>query len=192
MARATHGKDVLRELDRASSTRIVDVPDGARRLLAGTVALDGAPAVAGLTGRLCCAWAVTIDEVGMGDSVQRGVVMHGVPFTLRDASGEARVLPDRARIGAPGHIVLRSPRQAPLDRERALYSQLGVHLNYPDTSKLRFTERVILADEPVRVYGYCSREPDRQAMDAEVSGYRGAVPTRPVLSSTRRAPLLIG
>lgn len=190
--RPTHGKEVLRELGHVRTTRISEVADGARRMISGTAELAGPPAIAGLTGRPCCGWVVTIDEVGMGDSVQRGVVVQGVPFIVRDASGHARVLPDRARIGVPGHIVLRHPRHALLDDERALYTQLGVLLNYPDTSKLRFTERVILPGAPVRVYGYCQREPDRAAMDADVSGYRGDVPTRPVLSSTRRAPLLIG
>ncbi len=190
--RPTHGKDVLRELARTPATRIADVPDGARRMISGTVGLDGPATNSGLTGRPCCAWVVTVDEVGMGDSVERGVVVQGVPFTLRDDSGQAHVIPDRARIGVPGHIVLRYPRNALLDEERRLYTQLGVRLNYPDSSKLRFTERLILPGSQLRVYGYCQREPDHQAMDAEVSGYRGDVPTRPVLSSTRRAPLLLG
>ncbi len=190
--RLTHGKDVVRELARVSRTRIIDVPDGARRMITGTARLDGPAAIAALTGRPCCAWVVTIDEVGMGDWVQRGVVVQGVPFTVRDESGDARVIPDRARIGSAGHIVLRYPHHALMDAERALYTQLAVHLNYPDTSKVRFTERVILPGAPLRVYGYCQREPDRASMNADVSGYRGDVPTRPVLSSTRRAPLLIG
>ncbi len=190
--RPRHGRAVMRELARAPRTPIADIPDGAARKIGGRIELEDAPIRSPLTGTACSVWAVTIEEVGMGDSVLRGAKCQGVTFAVRDASGVARVIPDGARLGGDGRMFNYLPGALLIGYERELFFELNIRLNYPSTSSLRFTERVIQPVAEVTVYGYCQREPDRAAMDADVSGYRGAVPTRPVLSSTRRAPLLIG
>lgn len=41
------------------------------------------------------------------------------------------------------------------------------------------------------MYGYAQREPDRARVDADVVGYRGGAPTRPVFSGTRNIPLML-
>jgi hypothetical protein len=190
--RPRHGRAVMRELARTPRTTIADIPDGAARKIGGRIELDEPPMRSPLTGTWCSVWAITIEEVGMGDSVLRGARCQGVPFRVRDASGVARVIPDGARLGGDGRVFHYLPGALLIGYERQLFAELNIKLNYPTTSSLRFTERVFPPDADVSIYGYCQREPDRSAVDADVSGYRGEVPTRPVLSSTRRAPLLIG
>ena len=76
----------------------------------------------------------------------------------------------------------------------ALYDRLKIQLNYPHASKLRFNERVVTAGTRVTVLGHNQHEPmqDASATDGDASGYRGELPMRPVFSSSRRKPLLIG
>lgn len=191
--RPRHGAAVMRELVRAPRTQISDIPDGAARKIGGRIELEDAPIRSPLTGTECSVWAVTIEELGgLGDAVLRGAKCQGVPFRLRDGSGVARVIPDGARLGTTGQSFHYLPGALLIGYERELFAELKIKLNYPTGSNLRFTERLIAPAAEVTIYGYCQREPDRGAMDADVSGYRGDVPTRPVLSSTRRAPLLIG
>jgi hypothetical protein len=191
--RPPHGAAVTHELVRVPRTQVADVPDGAARKISGRIEREDAPIRSPLTGTECSVWAITIDEVGgMGDSVLRGAKCQGVPFRVRDASGVARVIPDGARLGTMGKSFHYLPGALLIGYERELFAELSIKLNYPRTSNLRFTERIIAPAAEVTVYGYCQREPDRAAVDADVSGYRGDVPTQPVLSSTRRAPLLIG
>lgn len=181
----------MHELARTPRTQIADIPDGAARKIGGRIELEDAPIWSPLTRTACSVWAVTVEEVGMGDSVLRGAKCQGVPFCLRDASGVARVIPDGARLGGDGRAFTYLAGSLLSGYERELFAELDITLNYPGTSSLRFTERILQPTADVTVWGYCQREPDRSAMNADVSGYRGAVPTRPVLSSTRRAPLLI-
>jgi hypothetical protein len=62
--------------------------------------------------------------------------------------------------------------------------------NYPYSSSLRVTEYAVLPGMEVVVRGHCVREPDPGA-PADVTGYRTELPTRPVVSGTRRSPLLL-
>ncbi|MBL0216383.1 MAG: hypothetical protein IPQ07_21180 [Myxococcales bacterium] len=188
----THGVPAQRELTRIPITRIADVPDGTRRKISGVIVLQDEPLRSPMSQTLCCAWAIAIAEVGARESVGRGSRTRGVPFTLRDDGGEARVYPEGARLAVLGHAI--EYRSAALLRgyEGELFRELGIRLNYPDSSGVRFTEHVIPPGAKVSVFGYSQREPDRARVDADVSGYRGDVPTRPVFSSTKRAPLIIG
>lgn len=45
--------------------------------------------------------------------------------------------------------------------------------------------------EWVFVDGHAQREPDRSLVDADVTGYRGDAPTRPVFSGTRKIPRML-
>jgi hypothetical protein len=58
------------------------------------------------------------------------------------------------------------------------------------TTTLRATEYAILPDQTITVGGNVARETDPDAA-ADVTGYRDALPTRPVFSGARRSPLLI-
>lgn len=88
----------------------------------------------------------------------------GHPFMLHDGSGATRVVPIDARLAVP------PVRQSDDD---------GV------------IEYALLPGATVTVVGWCTFEPDPDAV-AEVTGYRKAPPTRPVVSGTRRQRLLIG
>lgn len=200
--RPPHGRAVERELGRHARTPIGSIEDGTARKIIGRVELDFAPIRSPLYQVSCVAWSVTIEEVGgMGDSVLRGAKCFGHPFRVRDGSGVARVLPDGGRIGGTGRAS--THRQSSYSREafhpsaflqsteHALFTELAIQLNYPQSSALRFVERIIPPEGELAVYGYGQREPDRAAMDADIAGYRGDVPMCPVLSSTRRAPLLL-
>jgi hypothetical protein len=95
---------------------------------------------------------------------RRGRKMGGHPFMLRDSSGVVRVMPIDARLAVP------PVRQDDDD---------GV------------VEYALLPGTTVTVVGWCTFEPDPDTAD-DVTGYRKAPPTRPVVSGTRRQRLLIG
>lgn len=190
-----HGKPVRDKLSRVREIAIVRCDDGDRRRITGIVECSLPPLLSPITRRLCAFWAVSIDEVGSGDWVERGVADQGVPFFVRDSSGLARVVPDQARCDlvaatttfvSTGHGLPAGPRE--------LFEGLAIKLNYPTTSRVRFTERIVTVGERITVLGQCQLEPmqDAAAADADSTGYRGELPMRPVFSSSRRKPLLIG
>ena len=88
----------------------------------------------------------------------------GHPFVLRDATGATRVVPIDARLAVPG-----------VEREAS-----GDVVEY-----------AVLPGTTVTIVGWCTFEPDPDAV-ADVTGYRKELPTRPVVSGTRRQRLLIG
>jgi hypothetical protein len=88
----------------------------------------------------------------------------GHPFNLRDASGVTRIVPIDARLAVP------AVRQE---------AEGGV------------IEYAVLPGSIVTIVGWCTHEPDPDAV-ADVTGYRKELPTRPVVSGTRRQRLLIG
>jgi hypothetical protein len=83
---------------------------------------------------------------------------------LRDATGETRVVPIDARLAVP-----------------------AVHQQADDG----LVEYALLPGATVTVVGVVTFEPDPDAV-ADVTGYRKELPTRPVVSGTRRQRLLIG
>jgi hypothetical protein len=113
---------------------------------------------------------------------------------VKSENAVARVVPDGSRVGVPGHeymnpiTALRHPAYDALTRLAA--SACKRKPNY-QTSWLRATEYIVFVGMPVTVIGWCTREPDPDAA-AEVSGYRAQLPTRPVMSGTRRGRMLIG
>ncbi|HUS27980.1 MAG TPA: hypothetical protein VMZ53_05710 [Kofleriaceae bacterium] len=88
----------------------------------------------------------------------------GHPFVLRDSTGETRVVPIDARLAVP-----------------------PVHQQVDDG----LVEYAVLPGATVTVVGVVTYEPDPDAV-AAVTGYRKELPTRPVVSGTRRQRLLIG
>lgn len=185
-------RKVKRELARARVQTIDSLGDGKPAAVRGTVAVvePGALVRSPLTNRECVYCLVVFDEVGVGgDYHELGRIERGVPFLLRSETGSARVVPDRPRVALPGHAISRPITDpgvlAPLAREAC-----RKRYNY-NTSWLRATEYVLEPGAFVTISGWATREPDPEASVA-VSGYREQLPTRPVLSGTRRAKLLIG
>ena len=184
-------RKVKRELARARIQPISSLGDGKLAAVRGTVAVVEPAALveSPLTHRACVYWLVVFDEVGVGgDYHELGRTESKVPFLLRSDTGTARVAPDRPRVAFPGKAFSRPITQpGPLG---ALARTVCKRHNY-STSWLRATEYVLEVGTFVTVSGWCTREPDPEASVA-VTGYREQLPTRPVISGTRRAKLLIG
>jgi hypothetical protein len=188
---------VKRELGAAKIQRIDGLRDGTKVAIRGAVALarSGEQLVAPLTGRNCVYWLVTFDEVGVGgDYVELGRAEQGKPFLLRGENAVARIVPDHPRVAVPGTAQMQpitALRGQPYDAmTRLAKTACKRKPNYP-TSWLRATEYIVSAGMPVTVIGWCTLEPDPDAA-SNVSGYRADTPTRPVLSGSRRARMLIG
>jgi hypothetical protein len=191
VGRLPDARKVKRELARARVQSIHSLVDGSSAAIRGTVSLiePSGVALAPLTRRQCVYWLVVFDEVGVGgDYHELGRVDGGVPFLLRSDTGTARVVPDQPRLGLPGQTFSRPIMQP--GELGPLAKLVCKRHNYP-TSWLRATEYVVLPDAFVTISGWCTREPDPEASES-VSGYREQLPTRPVISGSRRAKLLIG
>jgi hypothetical protein len=186
-------RKVKRELAQRRVQSISSLVDGKAGAVRGTVALaePNAYVRAPITGRSCVYWLVVFDEVGIGDDFHElGRAEGGVPFLLRSDHGTARVVPDRPRIALPGESV--SLPIASASRLFVAASELTT-LKPPNyaTSYLRATVYTLEVDMFVTVSGWCTREPDPEAAE-NVARYREQLPSRPVISGTRRAKLLIG
>ena len=179
---------VKRLLGAARVQTIDSLKDGGTAVVRGEVIAD--QLVYGpLTQRPCVYWLLTFDEVGTGgDFRELGRVERGEPFVVRDATGDARVVAQNPRVAVPPFESLRSMRDlgGPLAADAACKKP-----NYPATSQLRVTEYAVLPGAVVTVMGFCTFEPNPEAV-GDVTGYRTALPTRPVISGSRRRPLLIG
>ncbi len=184
-------RKVKRELARARVEPIATLADGRTAAVRGTVALSDPTAFveSPLTNRRCVYWLVVFDEVGVGgDFRELGRIEGGVPFLLRSEQGTARVVPGRARIALPGTVFQRPVMQPGVLGELA--RDVCKPYNYP-TSMLRASVYTLEAGAFVTIVGWCTYEPDPEGSE-NVSGYREQLPTRPVISGTRRRKLLIG
>lgn len=174
---------VKRLLGAAQVQLIETLKDGGSAVVRGEVVAD-ALVEAPLTKRDCVYWLLTYDEVGTGgDYRELGRVDGGKPFGLRDATGDARIVAQNPRVAVP-----------PVETMRSDFAQLPAGCkkpNYPHSSVLRITEYAVLPGSLVTVMGFCTFEPNPDAA-RDVTGYRTALPTRPVISGSRRRPLLIG
>lgn len=198
---STHGADVQRRLRRERAKPIVESSGGGVVSIGGTVDPLDALASAPLTGRRCVYWTLTISEIMMSlMSIELANLDGGSPFLVVDAANRARVIPERARIAAPAETRLRAVRPVavtgvwgPFAYEPPLLSPeewkiVGpLRLAIARTSRLRLTEYVIEPDATVLVRGFAEVEPDPHGGEV---GYRES-PTRLVLSSSPRRPLLI-
>ncbi|HEX5062112.1 MAG TPA: hypothetical protein VFV99_22235 [Kofleriaceae bacterium] len=185
-------RKVKRELARARVQTIDSLVEGKPGAVRGTVAvIDPETTIwAPLTQHRCVYVLVVFDEVGVGgDYRELGRIEGTASFLLRSEHGTARIVPSGARLALPGHSVARpfmnlGPMLTELSRGQIEQP------NYP-TSWLRATEYRIDEGEELTIRGWVTREPLPEASDA-VSGYREQLPTRAVISGSRRAKLLIG
>lgn len=189
---------VKRELASARIEPIDGLPDGKAVVVRGTVSyIDATTHVeAPVTFRRCVYWLVTFDELGIGgDYHELGRSEAGCPFLLASATGTARVVPEHPRVALPGTtlIIPMAALDNPKEHHPAvrLARSLCKRPNYPRTSSLRVTEYALMVSAQVTIKGFCTREPDPTAAE-DVTGYRSELPTRPVISGSRRRPMLIG
>lgn len=181
---------VKRLLGSARVQLIETLKDGGPAVVRGEVVANGL-VEAPVTKRDCVYWVVVFDEVGTGgDYRELGRVEAGKPFVLRDATGDARVVPQNSRVAVPPYETMRTFADGVPGPLAALYAGCKKP-NYPFSSSLRITEYAVLPGALVTVMGFCTFEPNPDAAQ-DVTGYRTALPTRPVISGTRRRPLLIG
>lgn len=181
---------VKRLLGAARVQPIDSLKDGAAAVIRGEV-IAGDVIEAPLASEMCVYWLITFDEVGTGgDYRELGRAEQGRPFFVRDSSGIARVVATNAGVAVP-----------PIEKVRSFYDSVEAQLeplyakcrrpNYPGSSLLRITQYALVPGATVTVMGFCTFEPNPDAA-ADVSGYRAALPTRSVVSGSRRRPLLIG
>jgi len=183
---------VKRELARVRVQSVESLVDGAAAAVRGTVALlaPNAYVTAPWTQQRCVYWLIIFEEVGVGgDSRELGRIDDGTPFLLRSDHGTARVVPDRPRLAVHGQSFMRPMYLA----HDILQVARGAKLKRPNyrTSWVRMTVYALAPDTFVTISGWCTHEPDPEAT-TDVAGYREQLPTRPVISGTRRAKLLIG
>ena len=139
----------------------------------------------------CVYWRVVFDEVGTGtDFEELGRVEAGVPFLLRSSEGTARVVPDKPLFA----IKIKTTMQHSAggfggDALGELARTCARHPHHADTM-IRATEYVLVEGDEVTVSGWVTREQDPEAAE-NVAGYRADLPTRPVISGSRKARLLI-
>lgn len=185
-------RQVKRTIGMARIQPIESLADGKPAAIQGEVVPiePAATTIGPVSGRRCVYWVVVFDEVGTGGDFRvLGRAVGGHPFTLRGETAAARIVADDPRIAVPPIEQMQfgwlSGKLGELAR------QVCRPMNYPLTSYLRATEYAVLPGMTVRVLGWCTFEPDPDAV-ADVTGYRKELPTRPVVSGTRRQRLLIG
>jgi hypothetical protein len=189
--RLKHGARVRRRLAKAIRGPISSLEDDVRGCVVGEVQPQSDLVTAPISGKPCVHWVVSIHEVGaVGDWVAHGSVDQGVPFLIKDASGQARIVANGARVDLPSTSILRFPYQGWARHEQALFKDSKSKFNWPRTSNARFNEYRIEVGQKIVVLGNSTREPTDET-EAE-SGYRAGPRTRPVLSNARWHPLLIG
>lgn len=179
-------RSVLAALARRPPMPIANVHDGYRAAIAGTVAPAGELLVAPLSSRPCVYWRLDIEEVGVHDFRVCARDEVATPFLVRDESGAARVIADRAQVALAPSDTRHGLRDGVLAR---LFREMNARFNYV-TSTVRFREYTIAPSVRVHLSGHATREPDPEAPVSE-RGYRGDLPSRPVFARGRFSPLWI-
>ena len=191
-APALHGERVRERIGRQTVTPIAQVADGARACIVGVAEAIGT-LVSPMTNRPCAGWFISIEETGIESRFAGALVCHG-EMLVRDESGTANVVFENTRFAWPTSLTSFRAGTLPMASwtatERDAYTRSNASFNYV-SSGARFSEHVILTNQRVYVYGHAQREPDRSLVDADVTGYRGDAPTRPVFWGTRKIPLML-
>ncbi|HSD90418.1 MAG TPA: hypothetical protein VLB44_22980, partial [Kofleriaceae bacterium] len=150
---------------------IESLTDGAPAAIRGQVDVATSTTIGPVSGRACVCWVVEFDEVGMGgDYRELGRAAGGHPFMLRGEAATARIVPDEPRIAVPP--VERKQLIGPFTGELGeIAKRVCRRMNYPQTSYLRATEYAVLPGMTLTVLGWCTLEPDPEAV-GDVTGYR--------------------
>ena len=188
--RADEPRAVRQQLSKSDLPPLAELADGKQGTVAGVVeAIADATLASPLANQPCVYWCVVIEELGARDYVELGRLEGGVPFLLRSSDGAARVVPEHASIALPARVW---PPQH--HGSGGMFATLLARVRPPSyaSSLLRFTEYVLELGVVATVRGHVSRETDPEGADAVAGGYRDHLPTRPVLSGTKRKRMLIG
>jgi hypothetical protein len=192
---ALHGEKVRERIAAQVIVPIANVQDGARACIVGTVEATGGLRTP-MTNQPCAGWFISIVETGIADRRFAGALACHGEMVVRDETGSAVVVFESARVALPTTTsddwpTGLSTRQSWTATERDAFDRSKARLNYPRSSGVRFQEHAIFHGARIYVYGHAQREPDRGRVDADVIGYRGDAPTRPVFSGTRKIPLML-
>ena len=182
-----------RVIDGAAYGPITSARDGERSCIRGTVVAHDELLTSPLTETACVYWEVQLAEDAGSDRRERGNRAAACSFLVTDETGCARVIPIRPIVLAPVREIDRStPIRGPRGPAAArCIGAFGHKLRLAFAQgRLELVERVVVPGMTVKVVGGCTREPDPDAA-ADVTGYRDQLPTRPVLSGSRRAPLIV-
>lgn len=195
--RLPEARRVKRELARTRRVSLAALPDGKVVTVRGTVRELGETVTAPLSRRGCVYFLVVFDEVGTGgDYRELGRLDGGAPFRIESDGGTARVVPGTPQLALPAATYMRPAHELAAGGERSAMIYLAQRVcrapNYPATSWLRATEYVLAPGDEVTVKGWCTHEPDPDAAPNVDTGYRGELPSRAVISGSRRTPLMIG
>ena len=194
--------DVSRGLKALAASRLEPFDkfvDGKTATVRGRIGPTDDMVISPLAEKRCVAWACVFEECGKeDDTFELGRAGGGASFLLHSDHGIARVVPD-------GVLVLNLPHRfaATLMRSfgahhlktEARVKELAAHgrIRKPNwgASSLLMREYLFGVGDTITVQGHVTLEPNPLA-DEKVTGYREALPTRPVLSGTRKRRLLFG
>ncbi|HEX5062077.1 MAG TPA: GIDE domain-containing protein [Kofleriaceae bacterium] len=186
---------IRRTLRNAPTKRIQDLRDDELGKVVGHARGLDEVLNAPLTGRRCVYFIATVEEHrSTGKSSYWKTIVRetrGVPFMLEDGSGRALVDATAARITLDFDGKSQSGTfDDPTEAEKAFLARHGEKgEGWVFNRSLRYREAVIEDGETIAVLGAGTREPDPDAPPTEA--YRGDVPTRLRLTSSRKYPLVI-
>jgi hypothetical protein len=174
-----------RKLRDAPRSRIVDVAEGTRACVVGTVASHAGTVTAPFSGTACVYYEISIEKRPRDLWEPVYTDQQSVVFAISDDSGHAIVDPDGADVSVGSETT-------EIDDDASLGpSQLALRARASDwlEGRMRVVERRIEAGDVIAVVGGATREPDPAARPADA--YRGESPTRLRLASSPRNQLLI-
>ena len=182
----------MRRLRSAEIVPIAALPENTAGRLVGTVTELEEVLIAPLSGRKCVYYEVKV----IRENKSKTILIHerrAVRFALVDGSARAFVDPRYAELAldldqqtSSGFLDDPTPREAALLQRHDQTSQ-GWLFN----KGIIYQESIIEIGETVAVYGAGVREPDPAVTPIATDDYRGALPTRLLVSGTKDVPLVI-
>lgn len=187
---------IRRLLKKSDRVEIAQFPDGASAKVVGAVVVENQHLNAPLTGRPCVYYEARVEEYksrgksGSWVTVIREVA--GVPFFVRDSSGEALIDPSGANVAIDTDSKTKSGTfDGATPTEEAFLNRHGRESKgWVFNKSLRYREGVFEPGETVAAFGTGVREPDPGGVNA-AQGYRGMPPTRLRLRHSHAGPLYL-
>jgi hypothetical protein len=140
------------------------------------------PLTAPLTGRPCVYYRIEYRCTADGKIATRADARR-VDFTLRDGSGIAHILGERAAFEIVADIFDTGRASAISPRSATALTERGWGL--PDIARIEVCEAIVAVDAMIDVIGEPTRVPEPDVPQIEL-GYRDALPTRLVFASGHR------
>lgn len=147
----------------------------------GRVACDR-PLTAPLTGRPCVYYRIEY-RCDAGLKIATYTDARPVNFTVRDDSGVAQILAERAAFEIVADIFETGRASAISPPSAAALAKRGWEV--PDVARIEVCEAVVAVDAMIDVIGEPTRVPEPDVPQVEL-GYRDALPTRLVFASGHR------